>query len=604
MNETDLVASLDGDSPREGAISITQGAVDAHDRLNWAMSYHINDRRERLEWDNRPYLVELYRNEYPFEVFMKSAQCGISELAVCDTLLNAGARGLSVMYVLPTKELVYTFVKNRVDKPLYYSNAYRDITSRHKEALYRGSSRDQTHDSVSKLGIVTKEETYTRLRVAEATMLKDFGDGRIVFAGSNSEAQLISHPVDLLWIDEYDTCHEDNVDLAKRRLDGSKYQWMRICSTPMKPPGMGIHAKYMESDRRKWLVKCQHCGNWSELDWFENVVQKTESGMYELRDRSWRSSLGRDIHVICDYCDLPKDRFGNDNRGEWVPEVLDGEKKGIARGYHINKMMGPRNVDGFPTIHGLWNRFKDGMKSQRNMERFYNMDLGMPFEMSGSRISEKMLNSCVYNYMMPDRHDGPCCAGGDIGNQIHLVICSVEPFGRRLVFCERVSWDELPWLLELYNVDCCVLDINPETHKCQEIQTQAWHKCWIFLCRYNTNSMYPIIRPKFDFENRIVTAERTITMDDVFEDFHCKRIILPVDARAIDHGDFYRQMKASKRFRDKDGQIRWTEGRIPDHYHHAFNYNGIAYRIMQSQGIGRGFSVKDSEYNWIVEASV
>ena len=73
--------------------------------------------------------------------------------------------------------------------------------------------------------------------------------------------------------------------------------------------------------------------------------------------------------------------------------------------------------------------------------------------------------------------------------------------------------------------------------------------------------------------------DRTFALNAAYEEIKAGRWWLPPDARAIDGGELYAQLKAPTRIRDlASGELRykWTETGPLDHYRHAHAYDFLA----------------------------
>ena len=91
---------------------------------------------------------------------------------------------------------------------------------------------------------------------------------------------------------------------------------------------------------------------------------------------------------------------------------------------------------------------------------------------------------------------------------------------------------------------------------------------------------------KVDINNKIITADRTSSLDAVKSAILTKEIILPKNADQLDPhapdgmSEFFYEMCTSTRVYDKEKEkYSWVEGGNPDHYFHAMNYLLLAKRL-------------------------
>lgn len=206
--------------------------------LYWAHAYHKNIRGEKMAFPKDRgvnYLWDLYKGigDWTHMCVEKSVQCGLSELFIIQSHLEAAERGMSIMYILPKYDLRNRFVNNRVYKL-------------HKLPTY---------NQFIKHGAVHR------------TSLMHFGKGTLVYTGSNVADQFLEAPIDSVYIDEKDQCHLGNLLLVPNRLVASPYRYEREIANPT-VAGFGIDERYLESSQATWMIKCTGCGEWFTPDFF------------------------------------------------------------------------------------------------------------------------------------------------------------------------------------------------------------------------------------------------------------------------------------------------------------------------------------------------
>ena len=524
-----------------------ESVLEGRENHRWflACRHHRNTHNEPLDFKVNPFLEAIYRDQCPHMVMKKSVQSGGTEFLVCDTLALAD-RGLRVFYVMPTIELRNVFVQDRVNRTLLSSPYYR-------RKIRKAKQREDILD-VDRVG------------------LKSFGEkGMILFVGSNSPVSFLSFPADVVIVDEIDACHEKNLSLAPGRLAHSPYKWTRKVSTPTHED-FGIDAEYKASDQRAWLLKCEHCGEHQELDFFVNVVFQVGDNQHMLRDQGWESGAERDIGVFCRRCQKPIDRL---SRGEWIPRYPGRH----LSGYAISRLFSAQ-----ATMAELYDHFLEGLKNETKMQRFWNLDLGLAYTATGTKLTPAILNQCVKagdNYNMPSRSAG-CTMGVDVGQPLlHVKICDHPREG-----CRRVVWvgtvrdfEDLHTKVALYGVRWAVVDMTPETRKAQEFQDQMRGFCQVWLCKYPSVVQDEAMRVKED--EQIIVADRTQVLDAYVSEILNQRILFPANAASLDNGEFYRQLCASTRLYDEIMKhYYWSDHGKPDHYFHAGSYERMACQFM------------------------
>jgi len=119
----------------------------------------------------------------------------------------------------------------------------------------------------------------------------------------------------------------------------------------------------------------------------------------------------------------------------------------------------------------------------------------------------------------------------------------------------------------------------PEAKLVQEIQEEF--TCFVWLCRYGSEGKDA--RLKKDKKARVVTVDRTSSLDRSFSAMKKQKVVLPENYSAIMGGDYTEEMLVAKRQSevDKSGNVRyiWSKER-KDHQRHADNYDLIASQMM------------------------
>jgi len=525
MNQRDLLDQL-----FLARLTDLEAQLERFPRLKYAIAHHRNIRGQPMQFHDKPYLVEIYKDDAQEIVLQSSVQTGKSEFLIVSAHSWA-ERGLQVLYVLPTIELRNLFVANRVDK------LYSQIDHYAKQiAVAKGHS--------------------------DARGLKHFGPnhGAIFFAGSNSETTFIEKPIDIVIGDETDRFNQVNYEKADDRMTASPYKLKYEASNPT-VDNYGVNYRYNLSDQRQWFVKCECCNKWQAMDWFRNVVRQTDDNSYRLLDTEWTPDSGRDIFMGCVRCGKPLSRFA---KGVWVPKV----KNLKTHGYHIHQML-----SSYVRLDEMWLKFQQGLESDTKLQVFYNSMLGLTFAGKGSKITDDILNKCKEDYLMPSKAD-PCVMGVDVGKRLHVVIRQIVEGGRlRMVYCGTVrEFEELDYLFARFNIVSYVIDAMPETRKATEYAKKHTGRGWI--CRYH----HGLEEIKTNDDDRVVSADRTMVMDRVLSMYTQRRYILPKNANTIDKGEYYSMLKTPTRiYNEEKNCYEWLGD--PDHYFHAEVYSLLAFMV-------------------------
>lgn len=469
-------------------------------------------------------------DDSPYQVDKKCTQSGRTETLILYAIGKA-IQGLRIFYVWPTDVLLCSFVKERFDKTLLYTPYY--------QALSR----------------VTK---YQGQKKVDSAHMKDVGSGNICFVPSNSESSFTSYPADIVIIDELDECNQDNIKMARERLDHSNYRYQIKVANP-KFNGMGIDEEFTNTDQKEWGIKCG-CGKWIFLDWFQHIIRKGDAGDFEIIDSDWSMESERDIYPICDKCGRTIDRRSD---GVWVPQYPGRRKSGR----HTSKLFA-----GTSPLYELVGNYSDGLKDDQKMQRFYNADLGLAYTAAGSKITTEDIFKCIGEYA-PGKDEGLIIAGVDVGKYYHYVIKRVLPDGKfkTLIIGKTMDTEALISTLKEYNVKVGVIDALPETREARKICNRMG---LMFMCFFGGTK-----GDTTNLERKMITVQRTPALDAVKEAILTQAIEYPYNIKG--DKEFLAHMTASVRaFNEKREVYEWVEGNQEDHYFLATAYCLMAKRLI------------------------
>lgn len=315
-----------------------------------------------LEFESRPFLKDIYRDNSLDLVIHGSAQWGKTIWAVVNALTCA-ALGMQVMFVFSKDEKRQKVVATYVDPPLRSVEMYKKLTE-------AASSRNATADS---------------------TKLKHFGNGLINFVSANTPKDFTTYSADIAMIDEHQECDMNNIKMVDDRLAGSDFA-MKVRLGHPTTAGTDLNQNldflYQHSDRRVWKVPCDTCGKSQVLDWWRHVIdeRRHKGGILscEPRDREWRPGGKFDIRPVCEECSRPMDRLHSE--GFWEAQSPEMKRR---HGYSLSNLYNA-NV----RIDEMLERYSTARYSARDMQEFVNKALGLPYDMDGSKINESMLVAC------------------------------------------------------------------------------------------------------------------------------------------------------------------------------------------------------------------
>jgi hypothetical protein len=494
-------------------LALEKGLARDHPVFFNAMKYHRTHKNQRLDFINNPWAVDVYLDESPFQVFIKSTQNGITEYELIRDIIEASL-GRNVFHVLPNDQILQRYVHERFDKTTA-------LTARYATWLKAGT--DSVH-------------------------LKQVGPGTVAYVASGSTSQFTEFAADTIIIDEMDRCDMENLRMAPERLSYSSDPKQLWVSNPT-IVGYGIDELFAETDQLHWHIKCD-CGNVVHPDFFKHVMREIDEGQYMVIDEDWEP--GKDAHMICDKCGR---KWSKNQPGVWIP-LNPGASR---RGRHLSKLFTART-----SIGELIQNFIDAEKDDTKMTRFYNADLGLAFTAPGAKITEEMLDECIRDYPQGIRPaDGVCIAGIDVGTQFHIVIGHLAPGlpGIQVIDAKAVRTpEEVIDLLKKYRVRSFVIDAMPEMRISRQIASRAGG----YRCFFSKGKKDQIANG-----DNTITTDRTQALDNVKAAIVTGSLRLPMNARTIP--DYYAHMTASTRVFDEDGnggegEFKWVEGSKADHF--------------------------------------
>lgn len=501
--------------------------------------------------DNHLYLKAIYECQDKEIILMKASQMGASEWLVSYAIHACDMREGNVFYVFPTSTHVSDFSTARLGPAIEASSYLEQI-------IIDGSGSGG-------------------MRGSDKIALKRIRNRFLYFRGSQVDSQgnapqLKSVDADLLIFDEVDELDSRAPAIAKKRLGHAKEGMGNILwvSTPTLP-GMGIHEQFLDSNQKKWFIRCAACGNRQDLAIEDVVLEWDDMG----RPLAWHGQSENRAWVACRNCGAELDRLAE---GEWVETNLGSDRTG----FHLSKLFSAQNQV-INIVKGL-----DTVDETKRREAF-NQDLGLPYTPRGGGLDSERLDACRREYAHGPNPHKTCYMGVDVGNVLHVVIRTLEDFETgetQQLYAGEASWTSIHNLVKIYRPQVIVMDALPETSKAREFQSQyPRNMVWI---AYYPNFQQGSKKEDFLSWNpveRQVLIDRTRALDATLAGFFGMKSTLPAHARNI--RDYYNHMRASVRVLKEDAsgtEIARYVDTGPDHYLHAENYALVARMCRIGQG--------------------
>jgi len=250
-------------------------------------------------------------------VLMKGSQVGGSECGFNWIGFTIDVSPAATMIVMPTKELMETTSKMRIDPMI-------DACPSLRRKVSEAKSRDSNN----------------------TMRMKAFPGGLLAMVGANATSGLRSLPISKLMMDEVDDYpvnvrgQGDVVTLAKARTRTFKDAKIFICSSPTLAGTSRIEPAYDNTQKMRLYVPCPHCGGYQVLKWSQI---KWDKGAPE---KAW---------YVCEFCSACIQNHEKTEmlaRYEWRPDVPDYH--GDSIGFHLPSFYSPVGMYSWGQIAVDW----------------------------------------------------------------------------------------------------------------------------------------------------------------------------------------------------------------------------------------------------------
>ena len=491
----------------------------------------------------REYVRQVIRDNSPEIVSPKAAQMAWTVTAITKTLHNVTERGWNGLYLLPLKTGAIPFVQGRIDTIIESNDGLAQKFSSVDNRLHK-----QTTQGVN---------LYVR--------------------GTNIERELHEVPVDFQMWDERDRMVEENLDIARHRMDGSEIRHLMILSTPT-VEGYGVYAEdaWDDSDQHRWEVPCPGCKRFQVLSFEEPDLNYSNLKLGDKAD---------ECVVECVYCQRvikDSERPGLNAEGRWTSFKPDGR----IRGYHISQFNSPTQ----PLVE-IMKDYYAGQRDVRKLRSFWNQNMGRAFAAPGDKITVELLDKCRRkNYRMGGIPNSHVAVGIDVGTLIHVWAWHFDSHGNKMLWNVKLlrTWKQLDEFLSTLTTWSGIIDAHPEKTKAHELAMKYHGRLRLAFHddRDQASEMATFFPVKIGEAGR-VNIDKTMALDTFISDYINGRAILPVDARELGepmprkgYNGFYHQQLQMVRVEEENtrGQIvaHWKKNRTADHWHHAGMFATVA----------------------------
>lgn len=459
-------------SPEESAgdllrVSLNEATGRRQNFLQWSLRVP-EPKSGTLDFAKFPFQLELYDQrsaEDTEAVIKKATQLGISTYLLRWVLYICDVRGLTALYLFPKARQMYDFSDSRI------------------KAAILGSD-------------------YLRTRITAGDVqnkgLKKIGPGYLFCRGAESKSELQSIDADALAMDEYDEIRPENIPDAERRLGASDYKLLRRVGVP-DLPGRGLDKLYNDTDKRRWYVQCEACGEKQALEYDANVDEDNK-------------------RLVCRRCGKARVDL---SKGEWVAEYPERR----VRGYHLSRLIVPnQDLSDIIEAHNKTN--------PTEVKTHFNKDLGLAYAPEEGRLSIEAITRAMRSDLPLDGRGTPKgqgeirTMGVDVASTraLNVRISAVDEEGRRrcLYLALVEDFSELGRLMGQFDITFCLIDHLPEGRMARAFAEKFPGRAWLINYASSQEEIL-VLKP----EKRQASVKRLEAIDATLDGIRTQWNLLP-----------------------------------------------------------------------------
>lgn len=325
----------------------------------WIQQHQIKtEKGEVLNFNEHPFLFDIYSDDSQFLAVMKAAQVGMSTLEVIKNFYDAMRYKMDIIYTLPTDNDVELFVGGKVNRLIEQNPILQEYTK--------------------------DKDTIEQKRVANSM---------IYFRGTKSKTAALMIPADRVVNDEKDASDQVTVKGYENRTIHSKYKQKHTLSHPS-VPGFGVDVEWQISDQKYWFIKCPHCALEQYMNWPESIdldkkifVCKNCGGEIDNKSRRMGRWVAKFTNCKCGH------KKHNEKCVEC--ECVDYKNARKYSGYWVSLLM-----CSWVSAEEIIEKFVDPDNTEDN---FFNKTIGIPFVGKGNKlIREHIMQNVVSELLQPE----------------------------------------------------------------------------------------------------------------------------------------------------------------------------------------------------------
>jgi hypothetical protein len=474
---------------------------------SWVLAHNIKtDKGLPLQFEDYNFLKDIYEDMTPIQVCRKASQIGFSTMEILKSLWLAYTRDYNIIYTLPTFADVGQFVPSKVNALIGMNPILRDWTADKDTVLQKKVGK----------GFIYYRGTFSKS-----------GEGKAMEGGVG-----IMFSSDLNIHDECDRSDQTVMEQYESRLEASKYRGRWYFSNPTVPHTLSQKI-YERSDQKHWFIKCEHCGKWQYLDFWDNI----KNGQY-----------------VCGKCGglISDDARRN---GQWVKKYQDRD----ISGYWISHLI-------CPWICAMKVEEAQKMKSK---QYFYNFVLGLPYIGSDIVVNKDIILRNI-DRTEPNFQEHNVL-GVDSGLQKFYVLGNKQGIFK-VGMVE--NWVDVEEMIKVYDIEVAVIDALPDLTEPRKLRDKYLGRIWL---NYYKKEVRKADYITWDYKTHTVYSDRSKIIQQVISELVDRKIKFQMDINEL--SDYIKHWQSIYKISEKDNmgieRDIW-ESSGDDHLIHATNYFRLA----------------------------
>lgn len=430
--------------------------ISIHD---WIIQEKIkNEKGDLIEFDSHPFLFDIYADQSQNLTIMKAAQVGLTTAEILKNHFDAKKYKMDIIYTLPTDGDVRVMVGGKVNR----------IIANNPSMLEDVADKDSVEQ-------------------------KQVGNSMIYFRGTWSKKAAMMIPADRLAHDEKDASKLDVVADYQARMQHSKFKQTHTFSHPSLPE-TGVHADWLQSDQKHWVVTCPHCSYRQSMSWDTENPRKM--------------SVDMDLMMfICKRCRKKLPDYSR-REGHWVAKYPDRSWSG----YWVPLLIAP-----WMSATELVKKFQH---RDTTTEFWYTKILGLPYADASSKLLRESFFQNLTGKSYAPTVDERVVLGIDTGLRLDYVLGNKHGL---FFHGDCKDYGELDKIMERWPKCIAVIDAGGDL-----IGSRAFAERWIgrvFLCYFGGDKKKNDI---FDWgtgdNHGAVTIDRNRGIQLTVDEFRTKRV--------------------------------------------------------------------------------